>query len=71
MSFSLDKSRTAEAVVAESGRVGGGVADNHMVEQLDLDGPRCLAKYAALCEVTSELMAARERLGGWLLHEIA
>ena len=30
--------RTAEAEVAESGRVGTGVADDHMVEQVDVEG---------------------------------
>ena len=40
------KAGTAEAEVTESRRVGFGVADNHMVVQLDVEGSRRLAKQA-------------------------
>ena len=34
----LEDTRTAETVKTKPGRVGTGVADDHMVEQLDVEG---------------------------------
>ena len=42
--------RTAEAVEAAAARVGGGAADDHVVDQSDVDRVRGVAKLARLCE---------------------
>ncbi len=42
MLSSLELSRTAEAVVTESCWIGAGAADNHVVEEFNIDGLRRL-----------------------------
>ena len=55
MSPSVELSRTAEAVVTESRRIGAGAADNHVVEEFNIDGLRRLP------ELPSHLHIGRAR----------
>ena len=40
----------AETVIAPALRVGGGPADNDVVQQVDIDRPGAFAELAGLCE---------------------
>jgi len=61
----------SETVVAESRRVGDGVADNHVVMQLDVEGSRRLAKpagelliLARWCRITRWVIVDTDDGGG-------
>lgn len=48
----LENPRHAEAVETDTGRVGSGVTDYHMIEQVDVEGLGRLPEVPGLCEAT-------------------